>query len=158
MTRSGFTTRIDGVFVPMFTPFTPDASAVDEDQLRRHVQFLLEAGIKLLNPVGTTGEFWTLSPEEHRLVIRTVCEEVTQSGFDAMVIPGTTSHHLKEALDLAEFAIECGAKMIQLAPPYYLPSLRPTLLRTTGNSRNESTRLSWFTRFHRPPACSSPAH
>src|SRR6476659_5010173 len=112
---------LEGVFVPMFTPFTDDGAAVDERRLRASVRRLIQAGIKLLNPAGTTGEFWTLTPDEHRQVIRVVLEEAHATGSGALVIPGTSATSLEQAVHLAEFAVQYGASIVQLAPPYYLP-------------------------------------
>jgi len=113
--------RLEGVFVPMFTPFTRDAGEVDEYQLRSNVRYLVSRGIRMLNPAGTTGEFWTLSGDEHHRLIRIVCEEVRKLDSEADVIPGITTQNLRYTLEVARMARECGVKIAQLALPYYLP-------------------------------------
>lgn len=121
MISSDLAERLEGVFVPMFTPFTRDAAHVDEFQLRSNVQYLVSRGIRMLNPAGTTGEFWTLSREEHHQLIRTVCEEARNAGVEVDVIPGVTSQNLHDTLAACRVSQECGVDIVQLALPYYLP-------------------------------------
>jgi 4-hydroxy-tetrahydrodipicolinate synthase len=113
--------RLDGIFVPMFTPFTFDGSTVNEKQLRENVQYLISSGIRLLNPAGTTGEFWTLSPKEHHRVLRVVIEEARAQDPDVIVIAGASCQSLTLTLDMVRFAGSCGASLVQVTPPYYLP-------------------------------------
>ena len=113
--------QLEGVFLPMFTPFEAGGAAVNEPQLRRHAQFLIESGVRILNPAGTSGEFWTLSADEHRLVLRTVLEQCTATCPESLVVAGVTGRHLSETVELACFAAEHGARVLLIAPSYYLP-------------------------------------
>ena len=56
-----------GCTVALVTPFR--AGAVDEEGLRRLVEWHITQGTPVLSPVGTTGESPTLSHEEHERVI-----------------------------------------------------------------------------------------
>jgi 4-hydroxy-tetrahydrodipicolinate synthase len=119
--RDGFEGQLDGVFVPMFTPFTPDAEAVNEEQLRTNVRFLINSGVRILNPAGTTGEFWTLDEREHQSVLRIVLEEAARLCPEALVVAGTTGRNVNESIKLARFAVDHGARIVLIAPSYYLP-------------------------------------
>lgn len=121
MKRTELVNRLDGVFVPMFTPFTSDGTEVDEGQLRANVRYLIEQGITLLNPAGTTGEFWTLTPDEHRHVLGVVIEEARVADPNVIIIAGTSSPNITQTLELSRFAADRGAPIIQLTPPFYLP-------------------------------------
>lgn len=121
MTKSTLMSRLDGVFVPMFTPFHADGASVNEEQLRDSTRRLIDAGVPMLNPAGTTGEFWTLTPEEHRLVIASVLQEARRANPATLVIPGTSAQNLAGAVEMTRYARENGATMVQVAPPYYLP-------------------------------------
>src|SRR4029078_9704139 len=68
-----------------------------------------------------TGEFWTLNPQEHRQVIRAVIEENIEFGPEAVVVPGVSGQNAQIAIEMARFATDCGARVIQLTLPYYLP-------------------------------------
>jgi 4-hydroxy-tetrahydrodipicolinate synthase len=105
----------------MFTPFSFDGKDINEAELRSSVRYLLREGIRLLNPAGTTGEFWTLTPREHRRVIRVVMEEAQAACPEALVVPGVSCQNLDMTLELAMFARNCGAQVLQLTLPYYLP-------------------------------------
>ena len=60
---------LHGILAAVTTPFTADASAVDEAALTAQAEWLIGSGIHGLVPCGTTGEFPTLTPDEHRRVI-----------------------------------------------------------------------------------------
>jgi 4-hydroxy-tetrahydrodipicolinate synthase len=103
-----------GVSVAIVTPFRD--GQVDYDALRRQVEFQVEAGVKCLCPVGTTGESPTLSHEEHERVIASVVEFV---GGRIKVMPGTGSNSTAEALRLTRWAEKAGADAALVVAPYY---------------------------------------
>jgi 4-hydroxy-tetrahydrodipicolinate synthase len=113
--------KLDGIFVPMFTPFSPADGTVNEAQLRSNTRFLIERGIRILNPAGTTGEFWTLTPEEHRLVCSCVTEEAKAIDPQVIVVAGISTPSLASTVEMARYAVKCGADLLQLTPTYYLP-------------------------------------
>src|SRR5262245_60618757 len=111
-TYSELTARLDHVFVPMFTPFSGAGGGVNEHQLRINTRLLIEQGIRILNPAGTTGEFWTFTPAEHRLVIRSVVEEAKAIDPNVLVAVGVSTPNLAMTLDIAKFAADCGADLL----------------------------------------------
>jgi len=122
LTRTELTDRLDGVFVPLFTPFSiEDGASVNEGQLRANVRHLIGRGVRILNPAGTTGEFWTLTPGEHHRVLRAVIEEARAACPDAVVVAGATGPNVSATVKLTQFASECGAPIVLIAPTYYLP-------------------------------------
>jgi dihydrodipicolinate synthase/N-acetylneuraminate lyase len=107
-----------GILAAVTTPFTDDASAVDEAALRRQVDRLVDAGIHGLVPTGTTGEFTTLSDAEYRRVI----ELYVQSAAGRIpVVAGIGSLSTAGAIELAQYAEQVGADAIMLVPPFYDP-------------------------------------
>jgi len=62
----------EGSFTVMVTPFTDGGAAVDEAALRRFVDWQIDAGVPGLVPLGSTGEFLSVSEDERRQVIETV--------------------------------------------------------------------------------------
>jgi 4-hydroxy-tetrahydrodipicolinate synthase len=103
-----------GLTVALVTPLKD--GAVDEDALRKLVDFQIEAGTETLSPVGTTGESPTLTHDEHERVIRIVCE---QAKGRARVMAGTGSNSTAEAIRLTKFAKEVGADGALIVGPYY---------------------------------------
>jgi 4-hydroxy-tetrahydrodipicolinate synthase len=122
LNRAELIERLDGVFVPMFTPFTANGAEINEKQLRANTRYLIERGIRILNPAGTTGEFWTLTPDEHRRLLRCVIEEARAADPDVIVVAGVSTPNVKLTIELARFAGDCGSQILQITPPYYLPS------------------------------------
>jgi len=103
-----------GSLVALVTPFVE--GKVDFERLRQLTNFQIESGIDGLVPTGTTGESPTLSPEEHKEVIRTVVEEAKGR---VPVIAGTGSNSTAEAIELTRYAKDVGADGSLQVVPYY---------------------------------------
>src|SRR5262245_35687333 len=103
-----------GCTVALVTPFRD--GAVDEEGLRRLVEWHIEQGTPALSPVGTTGESPTLSHEEHERVIALVVEAVAGR---AKVMAGAGSNSTAEAIRLTRFAARAGADAALSVAPYY---------------------------------------
>jgi len=104
-----------GVTVAMVTPLGEDGS-VDEGALRKHVDDLVESGVRVLLPCGTTGESATLRPEEQRRVIA-VTVEAAEGRVAVMAGAGTNA--TADACDLARAAAAEGADAVLTVAPYY---------------------------------------
>ncbi len=105
----------EGVFTALVTPFTKDGK-LDEQALRRLVDFQIEEGIDGLVPVGTTGESPTLSAEETEAVIRITVEQARRR---VPVIAGAGSNSTDKAIHLAAAAKKLGADATLQVAPYY---------------------------------------
>ncbi|ADK85241.1 dihydrodipicolinate synthase [Desulfarculus baarsii DSM 2075] len=105
---------LKGALVALVTPFRD--GKVDEDTLRELVEFHIANGTNGIVPCGTTGESATLSHDEHRMVIRSVVEQVAKR---VPVVAGTGSNNTAEAIELTLFAKGVGADAALLIAPYY---------------------------------------
>ncbi|MBN2474774.1 MAG: 4-hydroxy-tetrahydrodipicolinate synthase [Pirellulales bacterium] len=103
-----------GLSVAMITPFRN--GQIDDEALRRQVEFQVEAGTTCLCPVGTTGESPTLSHPEHERVIAAVVEAAAGR---IKVMAGTGSNSTQEALRLTSRAAKTGADAALVVAPYY---------------------------------------
>src|SRR5918999_6300112 len=65
-------TLAPGVWGVLATPLTPDGSAVDTDSLTRQVEHYVRIGATGLTVLGVFGEAARLTPDERRIVVRTV--------------------------------------------------------------------------------------
>lgn len=106
--------RFQGSLVALVTPFRD--GRVDEDKLAELVEFHATHGTDGLVPCGTTGESPTLTPEEHRRVIRLVVEAARGR---LPVLAGTGSNSTAHTIELTEFAAQAGADGALLVSPYY---------------------------------------
>ena len=103
-----------GSMTALVTPFKN--GALDEDGLRKHVDWQIESGTHGLVPVGTTGESPTLSHDEHRRVVE-IC--IDEAAGRAPVLAGAGSNNTAEAVDLARHAEKAGADGVLVVTPYY---------------------------------------
>lgn len=104
-----------GSMVALITPMAVDGG-IDEQVLKRLVQWHLEQGTDALVPVGTTGESPTLDMAEHCQVIRWVVDECNGQ---IPVIAGAGANATREAIELARCAMHGGADACLTVTPYY---------------------------------------
>jgi len=104
-----------GSMVALVTPMQ-EGGAIDEDGLRRLVEFHVEHHSDALVSVGTTGESATLNEQEHCHIIRRTVE---MAAGRIPVIAGTGANSTREAIDLTRCAMEAGADACLLVTPYY---------------------------------------
>ena len=102
-----------GVFPAIITPFLKDES-LDEEGLKRNIEYLSKTGIAGIVPCGTTGESATLTFDEHKRVV-----EIAVEASKVPVIAGTGSNNTREALELTRHAAKAGADAALLITPYY---------------------------------------
>ncbi|MFH1642003.1 MAG: 4-hydroxy-tetrahydrodipicolinate synthase [Nanoarchaeota archaeon] len=104
-----------GVYTAIITPFTKDG-IVDEECLKKLIDFNIENGVSGIVPCGTTGESPTLDHNEHDRVIELTVKHVNKR---VPVIAGTGSNSTTEAIRLTKHAEEVGADACLLVNPYY---------------------------------------
>jgi dihydrodipicolinate synthase/N-acetylneuraminate lyase len=97
------------------TPFTAEG-ALDVESLRALVEWYVGQGMHGIFINGTSGEWFSQSPEERRLVAETAIDQV--AGRITVVI-GCTSLTAKEAVELGRHALAAGADGIGSTPPPY---------------------------------------
>lgn len=105
-----------GTYTVLITPFTPDGKRVDVPALRRLVEFQIQGGIHGLIPLGSTGEFLSLTRDERRQVIDTVVSEVRGR---VPVLIGTGAEWTDECVELSREAERMGADGVMIIPPFY---------------------------------------
>jgi len=103
-----------GAIVAIVTPFRN--VKVDEESLRRLIEFQIAEGTNGIVPCGTTGESATLSFKEHERVIEITIEQVNKR---VPVIAGTGSNNTDEAVKLTRHAYKAGADAVLMISPYY---------------------------------------
>ena len=104
-----------GVFTAIVTPFKEDGD-LDEECLKKLIDFNIKNGISGIVPCGTTGESPTLDHNEHGKVIELTVKHVNKR---VPVIAGTGSNSTGEAIRLTKHAEQAGADACLLVNPYY---------------------------------------
>lgn len=90
--------------------------AFDEAAFRKFVGWQIKQGSHGLVPVGTTGESPTLTPEEHKAVVK-IC--VAEAAGRVPVIAGAGSNNTAEAVEYTKHAKAAGADAALVVVPYY---------------------------------------
>ncbi len=104
-----------GCGTALVTPFQPDGS-IDEEALRRLIQFQLREGIDFLVPCGTTAETPTLEHGEYLGILRIVRQEVAGK---VPVVAGVGGNNTKKVCALAQEVQSLGVQAILSVAPYY---------------------------------------
>jgi 4-hydroxy-tetrahydrodipicolinate synthase len=105
-----------GTYTVLITPFTEDGARVDVGALRRLVSWQIEQGIHGLIPLGSTGEFLSLTRDERTAVIETV---VSETRGRVPVLIGTGAEWTDEAVALSKEAEAMKADGVLVIPPFY---------------------------------------
>ena len=106
---------LTGVVPPTVTAFDA-AGDVDPAATAAHARFVVDNGADGVFPLGTNGEFATLTAAERRRVVETVAEAV-----EAPVIAGVGHPSTRGAVAHAEHAERVGADGVVVVTPYYYP-------------------------------------
>jgi dihydrodipicolinate synthase/N-acetylneuraminate lyase len=118
-------TTFHGVLPALITPFTPDGAAIDVPATRALVDRCVDAGVGVLVPAGSTGEFTTLTTDERRLLVETVIEAAAGR---VPTVAGTGALSTAETVALSVHAEAHGAAAVMVVPPFYDPLTWPDLL------------------------------
>ena len=109
------TEKIQGVFVPHIIPLDARGQ-IDEQELRRYIDWLIAGGVHGLYPNGSTGEFTRFTPAERRQVIQIVCE---QARGRVPVLAGAAEANVRETLAACEAYAGFGARAVAIVSPFY---------------------------------------
>jgi 4-hydroxy-tetrahydrodipicolinate synthase len=111
---------LKGVFAALVTPMTVQGE-IDLNTLNNFIEYQICQGVHGLIPLGSTGEYYALSPQERHDVLKITID--TAAG-QVPVLAGTNSGSTREIISYCREAEEMGACGVLLAPPYYsLPTL-----------------------------------
>ena len=106
---------IHGILTPHVVPLDA-AGDINEPELRRYVDWLIEKGVHGLYPNGSTGEFTRFSVEERRRIIRIVCD---QAAGRVPVLAGAAEANVRETIAACEAYHDCGARAVAIVSPIY---------------------------------------
>ena len=105
--------QLKGILPALVTPFNA-AGAVDHQTLADILEFQLAAGVKGFVPLGSTGEYYALTNEERRAVLKTVREVVGNRGT---LIAGANGSSTREVIEQVMQTRDAGYTNILIAPP-----------------------------------------
>jgi dihydrodipicolinate synthase/N-acetylneuraminate lyase len=106
---------LHGVIPPTVTAFDAEGD-LDGAATAAHARFVADHGASAVFPLGTNGEFATLSPAERRQVVETVAGAVEVPVIAGVGAPGT-----RQTVAHARHAERAGADGLVVVTPYYYP-------------------------------------
>jgi dihydrodipicolinate synthase/N-acetylneuraminate lyase len=107
--------KLHGIFTPNMVPLDA-AGRINERELRRIVDWLIEKGISGLYPNGSTGEFTRFSFEERKEIVRICCE---QNAGRAFVLAGAAEANVDMTLEACAYYKSLGADAVAIVAPFY---------------------------------------
>ena len=107
---------LQGTFTVMVTPFSDNGRQVDEDAIRRFVEWQIQHGVHGLIPVASTGEFLSLTDAERRRVAQLVIEQVNGR---IPVLIGAGAENTWDVVRYSKEAEDLGADGVLIIPPFY---------------------------------------
>lgn len=105
-----------GIIPAMVTPIR-ETGEINEEALRRLTNHLIDGGSHGLFPVGSQGEFFSLTFEQKREAIRIVVDETRGR---VPVYAGTGAVTTREAIDTTKMAQDWGVSAVSVITPYFL--------------------------------------
>ena len=104
-----------GVLAALVTPMKANEE-IDFPKLRQFADRLVKRGVHGLIPLGSTGEYYALSPSERESVLKATLEAAAGR---VPVIAGTNAGSTWEVVAFSQQAEALGCAGVMLAPPYY---------------------------------------
>lgn len=100
---------------PAVTPLLPDGQ-IDFESCENLYHHLMNGGVDGILILGSIGEFFGLTMEQKRELIRFAKRVI---GDKVELLAGTTSMIYDEIVELSQYALEVGVDGVMVIPPYY---------------------------------------
>ncbi len=107
--------RLQGIFTPNMVPLDQRGN-INEEELRKYTDWLIERGVHGLYPNGSTGEFLRFTPEERRRIIEIM---VDQTRGRVPVLAGAAEANTRETIKACEYYHDLGARAVAIVSPFY---------------------------------------
>ncbi len=107
--------RLQGIFCPNIVPLDANLD-INEPELRRYVDWLIERGVHGLYPNGSTGEFTRFTAEERRRTIEIIAD---QTRGRVPILAGAAEANVRETIKACEHYHELGVRAVAIVSPFY---------------------------------------
>src|ERR1700686_2937850 len=109
------TDRLSGIYTPNIVPLDREGR-IDEDELRRYVDWLIARGVHGLYPNGSTGEFTRFRPDERRRITEIIAD---QTAGRVPILAGAAEANVRETLAACEHYARLGVRAVAIVAPFY---------------------------------------
>ncbi len=106
---------IRGIFTPNLVPLD-DRGRIDEPELRRYVDWLIERGVHGLYPNGSTGEFTRFTADERRRIVEIMAD---QAAGRVPILAGAAEANTRETIRACEHYHALGVRAVAIVAPFY---------------------------------------
>ena len=130
------TDQFRGAYTVMVTAFDTDGR-IDLEAQARFTDWQVREGIHGLIPLGSTGEFLSMSPEERRSVAKCVIDTVAGR---VPVLIGAGAESTDDVIANVRMAEELGADGTMIIPPFYSTPTWDELINHFGRIGDAATR------------------
>jgi dihydrodipicolinate synthase/N-acetylneuraminate lyase len=110
------TPKLQGIVVPLLTPFSRDPDAFDETAYRRLIDHVIGAGVHAVIANAATSEFNSLDEAERERAAEVAVEHAAGR---VPVLVGAGSPTTRHSIRWARHAEKIGAQGLLVMPPYY---------------------------------------
>ena len=107
--------RLQGIFTPNIVPLDAQGE-INEPELRRYTNWLIDRGVHGLYPNGSTGEFTRFTPEERRRVVAIMAD---QARGRVPILAGAAEANVKETIKACEYYHSLGVRAVAIVSPFY---------------------------------------
>jgi 4-hydroxy-tetrahydrodipicolinate synthase len=107
--------RLEGIFTPNIVPLD-DRGEINERELRRYVDWLIERGVHGLYPNGSTGEFTRFTAEERGRIIEIIAD---QTAGRVPILAGAAEANTRETIRACERYHKLGVRAVAIVSPFY---------------------------------------
>src|SRR5215470_4098186 len=104
-----------GIFTPNIVPLD-ERGDINEPELRRYVDWLIDRGVHGLYPNGSTGEFTRFTADERRRIIEIIAD---QARGRVPILAGAAEANVKETVAACEHYHALGCRAVAIVSPFY---------------------------------------
>ena len=108
-------TKLRGIFTPNLVPYD-SRGEINEPELRRYIDWLIEKGVHGLYPNGSTGEFTRFTPEERKRIVSIIAD---QTRGRVPILAGAAEANVRETIKACEYYYELGIRAVAIVAPFY---------------------------------------
>ena len=104
-----------GIFTPNIVPLD-QTGEINEPELRRYTDWLIDHGVHGLYPNGSTGEFLRFTPEERRRIVAIMAD---QAAGRVPILAGAAEANVRETIAVCEYYHTLGVRAVAIVAPFY---------------------------------------
>ena len=107
--------RLAGIFTPNLVPLDARGE-INEPELRRYIDWLIDRGVHGLYPNGSTGEFTRFTFIERKRIVAIIAD---QTRGRVPILAGAAEANVRETLKACEYYASLGVRAVAIVAPFY---------------------------------------